>query len=118
MFKIGSVFIPVENLETSTQWYEKMLGLTKIDEWGEGNERGVGFYFSNDLTQLALIQVDNKQATQFTITGNKRNVYFNFLADDIQKAYNHLKQNNVKVTQIEDFGGMKCFDFYDLDGNF
>ena len=117
MFKIGSVFIPVENLATSIRWYEKMLGIIKIDEWEEGNERGAGFYFPNDLTQLALIQVEDKQPTQFAITGNKRNVYFNFLTDDIQGAFNHLKHNNVKVSEIEDFGGMKCFDFYDLDGN-
>ena len=117
MFKIGSIFIPVKNLETSIRWYEKMLGITKIGEWGEGNERGAGFYFPNDLTQLALIQVENKQPTQFAIKGNTRNVYFNFLTNDIQKAYDHFKQNNVKVSEVEDFGGMKCFDFYDLDGN-
>ena len=113
MFKIGSVFIPVTDLVKASKWYEEKLGVKQIEAW----EEGAGFYFPSGSTQLALIQVDEPQPTEFIQKEEKRNVYFNFLADDIDQAYQSLKNNGVKVTEINNFGGMKYFDFFDLDGN-
>ena len=39
------------------------------------------------------------------------------MVDDIETALQHFKTNGVVTTEIEDFGGMKTFDFFDLDGN-
>lgn len=113
MFKIGSIFIPVTDLEQSVKWYEKNLGVKLIDRW----EDGAGFFFPSGATQLALVQVDVQQQTEFVIKGDKKNSYYNFLVQDINKTHQHLKDNGVKVTSIADFGGMKYFDFFDLDGN-
>ncbi|MBM7587465.1 putative enzyme related to lactoylglutathione lyase [Bacillus pakistanensis] len=113
MFKVGSIFIPVTNMEKSMAWYEKNLGVKMIDQWDEG----AGFYFPNSSTQMALVQVQNPQPTEFVIKGNKKNVYFNFLVEDIEEVYDHLNNNGVVTTEIEDFGGMKGFDFFDLDEN-
>ncbi|MGM0863225.1 MAG: VOC family protein [Bacillota bacterium] len=113
MFKVGSVFIPVTNMEKSMKWYEKNLDVRKIDSW----DGGAGFYFPNSDTQLGLVQVDSPQPTEFVIRGRKKNVYFNFLVEDIEEVHKELKKSGVVISEIEDFGGMKGFEFFDLDNN-
>lgn len=118
MFKIGNIFIPVTDLEKSKKWYERNLGVIKVDEWKEdGKDHGVGYIFQNDSTGLALIKVDKRQPTEFTIKGKSKNVYYNFVVDDIEPAHVQLKRNGVETTEIHDYGFMKGFDFFDLDGN-
>jgi glyoxylase I family protein len=113
LFKVGSVFIPVTDMEKSMKWYEKHLGVRKIDTW----DGGAGFYFPNSDTQLGLVQVDSPQPTEFVINGKKKNVYFNFLVEDIEEVHKELKNSGVVTSVIEDFGGMKGFEFFDLDNN-
>ncbi|KMM39394.1 VOC family protein [Guptibacillus hwajinpoensis] len=117
MFRVGSIFIPVTKLEEASLWYEKNLGVKKIQEWGEGSEKGIGYYFSDGLTQLGLVQVEKAASSEFQVNEKVRNAYFNFLVEDIESVYNQLRNNGVRTTQLSDFGGMTCFDFYDLDGN-
>ncbi|MDQ0483789.1 VOC family protein [Guptibacillus hwajinpoensis] len=117
MFRVGSIFIPVTNLEEASVWYEKNLGVKKIQGWGEGSEKGIGYYFSDGSTQLGLVQVKKAASSEFHVNDNIRNAYFNFLVEDIESVYNQLRSNGVNTTPLEDFGGMTCFDFYDLDGN-
>ena len=113
MFKVGSIFIPVTDIEKSTDWYVKFLGVKIIDSWGDGT----GFYLPTGSTQLALIKVESPQPTEFIVKGDQKNSYFNFVVNDIETAYQQFKQNGIVTTEIDDFGGMKFFDFIDLDGN-
>ena len=113
MFTVGSIFIPVTDVQKSASWYINNLGVEKIDGW----EAGAGFYFPNGSTQLALIKVDVPQPTEFVIQDRKKNVYYNFVVQDIEAAHKHLAGNGVVTTAIEDFGGMRGFDFFDPDGN-
>lgn len=117
MFKVGGVFIPVTDLEASKRWYEQNLGVQKVEEWNHEDDQGVGYFFENSPTGLALIKVKEPQPTEFTIKGQKKNVYFNFVAEDIDHAHAQLKKNGVKTTEIADYEFMKGFDFFDLDGN-
>jgi len=118
MFKIGGIFIPVTDLERSKKWYELNLGVIKVDEWQEdGIDHGVGYVFRDDAIGLALIKVKEPQPTEFKINGKSKNVYYNFIVDDIQPAYDQLKRNKVETTEIHDYGLMKGFDFFDPDGN-
>ncbi|NRG46627.1 VOC family protein [Bacillus sp. CRN 9] len=113
MFKVGSIFIPVTDIEKSTNWYVKFLGVKMIDSWGDG----AGFYLPTGTTQLALVKVENPQPTEFIIKGNQKNSYFNFVVNDIETAHQHFINNGIATTEIDDFGGMKFFDFFDLDEN-
>ncbi|MBM7702149.1 VOC family protein [Metabacillus iocasae] len=117
MFKVGSIFIPVTSLEESTKWYEEHLGVKKIAEWGEGMERGVGFCFPKSDVQLGLVEVQHSQSTEFTIQANKKNVYFNFIVENIEESYKQLQKKGIQVTELKDSGCMKSFEFFDLDGN-
>ncbi|MDR4316665.1 Predicted enzyme related to lactoylglutathione lyase [Niallia circulans] len=113
MFKVGSIFIPVTDMKKSTDWYVKFLGVKIIDSW----EDGAGFYLPAGTTQLALVKVESPQPTEFIIKGEQKNSYFNFVVDDIQAAHQQFRNNGIVTTEIDDFGGMKFFDFFDLDGN-
>ena len=118
MLKVGSIFIPVTDLERSKRWYELNLGVTKVDEWQEnGLDYGVGYVLKGDPTGLALIKVEKPQPTEFTTKGKSKNVYYNFVVDHIDPVYRLLKQNGVETTEIHDYGVMKGFDFFDPDGN-
>ncbi|CDQ25053.1 Glyoxalase-like domain protein [Halobacillus karajensis] len=113
MFQVGSVFIPVTDLGKAKEWYIKHLGVKEIDSW----EGGVGLFFPQGSVQLGLIEVDKPQPTEFNVKKNQKNVYFNFVTADIHSAYKELNEAGVLTSDMEDFGGMKCFDFYDPDQN-
>ena len=113
MFKVGSIFIPVTDIKKSTEWYVKFLGAKIIDSW----EDGAGFYLPAGTTQLALVKVESPQPTEFIIKGEQKNSYFNFVVDDIEAVHQQFRNNDIVTTEIDDFGGMKFFDFFDLDGN-
>ncbi|MFI8684903.1 VOC family protein [Rossellomorea sp. NPDC077527] len=113
MFKIGSVFVPVTNLEKSTAWYEEHLGLKKIDSW----DGGACFYLPNGSTQFGLIEVETPQPTEFIIKGKQKNSYFNFVVQDVDSIHEELNGKGVVTSDIDDFGGMRFFDFFDPDGN-
>lgn len=118
MFKVGSIFIPVTDLERSKKWYETNMGLTKVDEWQEeGQDYGVGYIFNGNTVGLTLIKVEQPQKTEFTTVGKSKNVYYNFIVDEILPAYELLQRNGVETTKIHDYGLMKGFDFVDPDGN-
>ncbi|WP_226680901.1 VOC family protein [Sutcliffiella horikoshii] len=113
MFRVGSIFIPVTDIEKSTEWYEKFLGAKMIESWGDG----IGFYLPSGPTQIALVKVESPQPTEFRTNGNQKNGYFNFVVDDIAATHQHFKSKGIVTSEIDDFGGMKFFDFFDLDGN-
>lgn|SRR5690606_14653946 len=113
MFRVGGIFIPVTDMEKSIDWYVKFLGAKIIDRW----EDGAGFYLPIGTAQMALVKVESPQPTEFTIKGERKNCYFNFVVDDIETAHQHFNSNGIATTEIDDLGGMKFFDFFDLDGN-
>ncbi|GEN52749.1 VOC family protein [Halobacillus faecis] len=113
MFQVGSVFVPVTNLEKSKKWYEEHLGVKEIDSW----EGGAGFFFPQGSAQFGLIEVSRSQSTEFEINKSERNSFFNFVVDDIHVAFQQLKDAGVETTEIQDFSGMKHFDFFDPDQN-
>ena len=107
MFRIGTIFVPVTDLEKAIKWYENNLGIQKIDEW----EDGAGFYFLNGSTQLALIKVVERQPTEFEIKEKEKMLILISSWMIWRKRINFLNTNRVKTTAIKDVGGMKYFDF-------
>ncbi|KUP07637.1 glyoxalase [Bacillus coahuilensis p1.1.43] len=117
MFTVGSIFIPVNNLEESIEWYQKVLNIHLLDRWESEEEKGAGFCFHKGDIQLGLIEVKSSDSTEFNIDDHQKNSYYNFKVGDIKAACHHLMNQDVKVTKIENFGGMKFFDFFDLHGH-
>lgn len=111
--RVGSVFIPIRDLDRAAAWYQQNLQVNIIDRW----EGGIGFYFPEGPTQFALIQVEGDPSTEFPMNKERKNVYFNFLTSDIKALQNKFKAAHIETTPLQNFGGMLCFDAYDLDGN-
>lgn len=113
MFKVGSIFIPVTNLEHSAKWYETHFHVKPIGQW----DGGAGFYFPDSAVQLGLIEVSSSQPSSFPDRHGRQNTYFNLIADDIISVHKQLTESGLNVNEIKHFGEMKYFDCEDPDGN-
>ncbi|GAV12934.1 VOC family protein [Paenibacillus sp. chi10] len=111
--EIGSIFIPVKNLEESIHWYESILGFQLTVNWG----LGATLKLNHTPTVLGLIQVDEKQPVTFKNKDALITPYYNFLTEDVHSAHEYLKNNGVNVFDIRDNGDFYLMDFEDPDGN-
>ncbi|WLD92828.1 VOC family protein [Alkalihalobacillus sp. AL-G] len=115
--RIGSIFIPVTDLERSIKWYAEHLGLQLVNRWE--NNSGAGFSFEHGDAFLGLVNVERRQPTDFEVSKDSsfRNCYYNFEPEDVYAMHTKLKENDVEVTDVIDYGPMVGFDFFDPDGN-
>lgn len=103
---IDTVFVPTRNIEKATKWYVDILGGTLGWKSENGEYQSIKF----GQTSLTLFQTNEEFYFQ------PRHSLFNFYVTSAEEAYKHLKQNEVRVEEIEEYGA-KYFVFYDLDGN-
>ncbi|WP_084028915.1 VOC family protein [Bacillus sp. J33] len=109
MFKrIDTVFLPVRDFNKAIDWYTTVLGFPA--RWRD--DQGGYAALEAGETPLTLVRTPEE------IPANKdSHMPFNFYADDIEQAYRHLIQHEVKTGPIQDDGTVKWFDFEDLEGN-
>ncbi|WP_088070940.1 VOC family protein [Gottfriedia luciferensis] len=106
--RIDTVFLQVTDFENAVEWYCSVLGFTV--RW---NDVTNGYATLNiGETPLTLVR-KNEQEVGHT----NKHMQFNFYTSDIEKAYQHLVQHDVKVEKVNQDGTFKWFEFYDLDGN-
>ncbi|MFD1205898.1 VOC family protein [Sporosarcina contaminans] len=103
--KIGTVFLPVSNIEESRDWYCRLLGIQR-----KGDIQ-FGHLYVIELEGVNLV-LDQKI---FQKTGPLQAPIFHLNAVDIEKAYNELRESNVEVTTTIQHG--HWFNFKDPDGN-
>ncbi|WP_249871128.1 VOC family protein [Oceanobacillus saliphilus] len=111
--KIGTVFIHVKNLKKSVEWYGRVLG---VDVDLEQVESPVFNIPINGTTGLTL---DDHTFDKSFKHAPSPNPIANFLVDDIDVAYEFIKENGVEVVrEIERVGeNFAWFNFSDPDGN-
>ncbi|WP_164669775.1 VOC family protein [Virgibacillus doumboii] len=105
--KIDTICLKVSDIEKSCKWYEDVLGLKEAFS-GEGYR-----IFSVGESEIPLTleeSCENNDSPQ-------KGVYPIFFTRDIEDAYNQLKEQSVKVSEIQHDGTNTFFDFYDLDQN-
>lgn len=113
MFRIGSIFIPVTDLTRSLEWYQTYFYVSEIGRW----EGGIGVHFPDGATQLGLIETKTVASTTFSDRNGDEHVSFNIVCDDIQSIHDTFEHAGLKPGRLQDFGGMRCFDVLDPDGN-
>ena len=102
---IGTVFIPVSNIEEARNWYCDILGLPADREILYGHL----YVFPMVGTGIVL---DSKIYSEDTIF---KNPPFHFNTSDIEQAYEYMKKKKVELTtEIEH---NHWFNFKDPDGN-
>lgn len=104
--QVGTVFIPVSNIEEARNWYCDILGLDA------DGEILFGHLFIVPTTNGTGIVLDSKIFSEETIF---KAPAFHFNTHNIEEAYEYMKEKNVEVTtEIEHD---HWFNFKDPDGN-
>ncbi|CAM3620691.1 MULTISPECIES: VOC family protein [Brevibacillus] len=106
MNQIGTVFVPVRDIEKAREWYCRILGLPV-----EGDIL-FGHLYVVPMTAGSGLVLDSRIFEEET---RRNSPLFHFNAVDIQAAYDWMKQNGVElITGIEHD---HWFNFKDPDGN-
>ncbi|WP_088043143.1 VOC family protein [Bacillus sp. EAC] len=103
--QIGTIFIPVSNVEESRNWYCDLLGLP-----GDG-EILYGHLYIVPMNGTGIV-LDSKIFAEENVF---KTPVFHLNTNDIEKSYEYMKSKNVElVTEIQH---NHWFNFKDPDGN-
>lgn len=105
MNAIGTVFLPVQDVEKSRDWYCDLFGISP-----EGDIQ-FGHLYVIQMEGVNLV-LDSKL---FQKTGPLRAPMFHLNSTDIQKAYEEMQSRHVELTTGIENG--HWFNFKDPDGN-
>lgn len=102
---IETVYYRICNMNNAIAFYTEVLGLTlknrDANDWAEFD---VGGY---DLALEGELATRPHQGGATVV----------FRTDDIEALDAHLATHDVNRREVEDLGGAKLLEFYDLDGN-
>ncbi|MGE7912523.1 VOC family protein [Lysinibacillus xylanilyticus] len=108
--RIGGVFIPVRDLEKAKEWYRNILGLERGEEYFDHI-----FVAPMEGTAGLILDAMPKWRKEDGDISTYQVPSIQFLTDNIQAAYQFMKENDVElVTEIQD---NFYFVFKDPDGN-
>ncbi|WP_043931824.1 VOC family protein [Bacillus sp. EB01] len=115
LLRVGTTYIPVTNVELSSNWYVKKLGaeLSYIDQ-----DKAI-LNLANQ--SFFLVKANEKQSSNFfDISGNER-FSLTFEVNGVkalEEIHRNFKKIEISVGEIENRGHSgRNFIFYDLDGN-
>ncbi|MCT6923659.1 VOC family protein [Metasolibacillus sp.] len=115
LLRIGTTYIPVTNVDLSSDWYVKKLNA----ELSYKDQDKAILNFANQ--SIFLVKSDkNQSANFFDIYGNERfSLTFEVNGlNALEAIHKDFKQNEIRVEEIEDRGHAgRNFVFYDLDDN-
>ncbi|MBP1993048.1 VOC family protein [Paenibacillus eucommiae] len=116
--QLGSVFLPVSNLEQSIVFYTEILGLVcrGIEDWGDGS-RGATLFCDPHPDHAALLTLAEMKGS---IPVYERPV-FNFKCISVPEMHADLKLRGCRVTELESWDSPwnhhVLFDVFDPDGH-
>ncbi|MEH7014063.1 VOC family protein [Neobacillus niacini] len=103
--QIGTVFIPVSNIEEARNWYCDILGLA-----AEG-EILFGHLFIVPMNGTGIV-LDSKI---FSVENIFKDPLFHFNTNNIENAYEYMREKKVEITTGIEHN--QWFNFKDPDGN-
>lgn len=103
--QIGTIFIPVRNVENARNWYCDILGLEN------NGEILFGHLFIVPMIGTGIV-LDSKIYSEDTIF---KSPVFHFNTDNIEQAFEYMKSKNVELTTGIEHN--HWFNFKDPDGN-
>ena len=106
--RIGTVFIPVSDMQRAIEWYSRLLDLPVVSTSHDGT-----IYDVPMAGETGLIL----DSTKPEVSNSSQPLFF-FMTGDIQAAQRFLQERRVEiVSQIEDIGSMYFLIFKDPDEN-
>ena len=115
LLRVGTNYIPVSNVERSTQWYKNMLS-AEISYQDEDKT-------ILNLANQSIFLVKSKQHESANFIDSYGNDHFSLTfevdgIDALLALHQHFKSKEMKVGEIVDRGHAgRNFIFYDPDGN-
>lgn len=115
LMRVGTTYIPVTNVELSSEWYINKLGA----ELSYKDEEKAILNFANQ--SFFLVKSQGNQNSNFIDIHGKERFSLTFEVNGLntlQELHREFKEREIRVGEIEDRGHTgKNFVFYDLDGN-
>lgn len=115
LLRIGTTYIPVTNVDLSSDWYVNKLGA----ELSYKDQDKAILNFANQSIFLVKSN-ENQSSNFFDIYGNERfSLTFEVNGlNALESIHKDFRQNEIRVGEIENRGHTgRNFVFYDLDGN-
>jgi catechol 2,3-dioxygenase-like lactoylglutathione lyase family enzyme len=103
--RVHAVFVPVQNMERSIEWYSKLLGLPTPDDYDGEMHR----FRLADGADLFLQRADRVQPSPHPL--------LSLPAPDIDQAHQFLQENGIEVLEIRRQPEGSTLRFKDPDGN-
>ncbi|MCM3393175.1 VOC family protein [Cytobacillus oceanisediminis] len=115
LLRVGTTYIPVTNVDLSSDWYVNKLGA----ELSYKDQDKAILNIANQSIFLVKSK-ENQSSNFFDIHGNERfSLTFEVNGlNALEAIHQDFRQNGIKVGEIENRGHTgRNFVFYDLDGN-
>jgi len=115
LIRVGTTYIPVTNVEVSSEWYVSKLGA----ELSYKDEDKVILNFANQ--SIFLVKSRENQSSNFYDINGEEHFSITFEVNGVsalEAIYKDFIEKEIKVGEIENRGHTgRNFVFYDLDGN-
>ena len=115
LIRVGTIYIPVRNVEESLLWYVDNLGA----ELSYKDEDKAIINLANQ--SFFLVRTEEEQTSNFIDKHGNERFSITFEVDgleNLKELHTELTEKNVKVGDIENRGHAgRNFIFYDIDGN-
>ncbi|HEX7005462.1 MAG TPA: VOC family protein [Trueperaceae bacterium] len=106
--RVNTVFIPVSDMERSRAWYERVLGLEAVADWGEYLDMRF-LAGSSEQATITLHRVD-----EVPPPGTDD---FNLTSPQPERVRRELAEMGERVTEPKALGEFVYFELLDPDGN-
>ncbi|MCA1054342.1 VOC family protein [Rossellomorea aquimaris] len=110
--QVHYIRIPVKDLALSAQWYGDVLGLQVVNK----TEELAVIKVNEGPFLLILVPTEDETFAHFTVD-NEQEFSIGFTSPELLKFHQHLKDQQVKVDEIQEDNGHAFFHFYDPSGN-
>lgn len=113
---VCSVYVPVRNLLTSADWWQRNFGLDYAVPYNPSEAQII--LKLSDGQWLHLVETKGEVNNQFPNKDGYEMFRFTFDVTRIEVLHDRLVSNGVRVEELKDRGHCGInFVFYDLDGN-
>jgi catechol 2,3-dioxygenase-like lactoylglutathione lyase family enzyme len=115
LIRIGTIYIPVTNVDLSSDWYINKLGAEL--SYKDQDKAILNFVHQS----IFLVKSDENQSSNFIDLYGNEHFSLTFEVNGLtalEEIHRDFKENEIRVGEIEDRGHSgRNFVFYDLDGN-
>lgn len=113
---VCSVYVPVKSPVRSAEWWQRNFGLEYAVPFNSSENQAI--LKLSDGQWLHLVETEGEIDNQFPNKAGYQMFRFTFEVREIERLYDRLQSNSVKIDELEDRGNCGInFVFYDLDGN-